>query len=498
MKYAQVLSVQPGYPQAHIITIEVDVTPGLFYFSIIGLGDTSVHESRERIISAIKHSGFASPKTRNQKIVALLAPSNIKKSGSIHDLAIAIGYLIASKVVSLNLVKHNSGKTIFLGELGLDGSLRKIKNINQAVVAAKRFGATRIFIPKDNIQDVALLEYGEIVVAESLGDCVNQLLGTKKATSTAINVETTRATIRQNTHQYQLNKNLARAILISLSGRHHTILFGEPGIGKTLASRVAESCLPPLTKEEYEECAGLYEKTPIIPIRRPHHSSSYAAIIGNSNRPGEIALAHQGLLILDEIAEFDRRTIESLREPMENSTLSLARAKETIEIPCDFTLIATTNMCSCGYFGSKKQPCRCSQNQIKNYQEKISGAMLDRIDIRATIQDEGDDETVDTLFMSARVATAREYQKERNLKMVGKAVLHKKLSDVEFWETISIKKELNRLFEEIRKHPSISKRRLRKIMAVARTIADLDTRGDISSQDIQEALHFQKNPFLGK
>jgi len=379
MSFAKVYSAQVNLLRGAIVTIEVDLSKGLHAFSVVGLPDKAVDESKDRVSGAIKNSGFKSPKAKNQKIIVSLSPADLKKEGPFFDLAIAIAYLLAC-----GDIKFNSEKKIFLGELGLDGTLRKIRGALPLAQEAKKMGFEEIYLPKENAVEAALVEGIKIFGAGSLKEVVEHLDETKKVVkvdgkteqakkeiplqpTTKINYkkENTRTDFRDIRGQ----EGAKRGLEIAAAGGHNIAMYGPPGTGKTMLARAFSELLPDLNLEEVLEITGIHsvagntvgELVCSPPFRAPHHTSSYVSIIGGGTypKPGEVTLAHRGVLFMDEFPEFEKRVIESLRQPLEDNIVSISRAKGTAIFPSNFILVAAMNPCPCGNTGNKKKACVC-------------------------------------------------------------------------------------------------------------------------------------------
>jgi magnesium chelatase family protein len=383
---------------ARIVEVETDVSYGLRRFEIVGLPDKAVEESKERVGAAIKSSGFRSPHQQPQKVLVNLAPADLKKEGSLYDLPIALGYLAAAGQIKFDF----QGK-IFCGELALDGRLRPVAGVLSLALAAKEQGWKEIVLPKENAAEAALILFSKeeesdkikIIGLETLNEVVNYL-------ESRIQVEPFRVKAEDllKPPLYPVDfgwikgqESAKRALEISAAGGHNLMMKGPPGAGKSLLASALPSILPDLSFEEMLEItkiysvAGLLDKDkPIInlrPFRSPHHTSSEPALIGGGNppRPGEITLAHRGILFLDEFPEFHRDVLESLRQPMEEGKITILRAKHHLTFPARFTLVAAANPCPCGYYNDPQKSCSCLSSQIAAYQRKMSGPLMDRIDI---------------------------------------------------------------------------------------------------------------------
>ena len=409
MSFARVYSAQVNLLSGAIVTIEVDLSRGLHAFSIVGLPDKAVDESKDRVSGAIKNSGFASPKSKNQKIVVSLSPADLKKEGPFFDLAIALAYML-----SAGDLKFESKNKIFLGELGLDGTLRPIKGALPLVQEAKRMGFEEVYLPKENATEAALVEGIKIFGAKNLKEVVEHLDEhktpadiTKRGETekdkkfkkiniepqTKINYE--RVSKGADFADVRGQEGAKRGLEIAAAGGHNIAMYGPPGTGKTMLARAFSAILPELSVEDVLEITGIHsvvgankgELVCFPPFRSPHHTSSYVSLIGGGTfpKPGEVTLAHKGVLFLDEFPEFDKRVIESLRQPLEDNIVSISRARGSAIFPSNFILVAAMNPCPCGNATSKQKVCICKPSDLDRYKRKLSGPIMDRIDIWVSV-----------------------------------------------------------------------------------------------------------------
>jgi magnesium chelatase family protein len=514
MNFSRVYSAQVSLLNITRVSVETDISRGLFAFTLVGLPDKAVEESRDRVSAAIKNSGYTSPKQKNQKIVISLAPASEKKEGPSFDLSIALSYLLAAEEVSFD----PEGK-IFFGELSLDGTLRPIHGVLPVTRFAKEHGFKEIFVPKDNAEEAALISGISVYGAESLKQVIDHLEGTRKIAPTPLTKLTKSVSVtRTDFSDVRGQERAKRGLLIAAAGGHNVAMYGPPGTGKTMLARAFTGILPSLSFEDSLEAtsihsvAGVLDRSPSgfitePPFRAPHHTSSYVSLIGGgvTPKPGEITLAHRGVLFLDEFPEFERRVIESLRQPLEERMISVSRAKGTAHFPADVLLVAAMNPCPCGNYGFRGKPCICTPSALNRYRRKLSGPIIDRIDIwlevdRVEPKDLGEEQgrevpdTDKTLHYRSLVEAAREIQRDRfktstkikkNADMGARdLVTHVSLSD-------GARKALNLAAERL----GFSPRVYHRMIKVARTIADLENAGTVTENHILEAVEYRPKKF---
>ena len=503
MSFAKVHSAQVNLLEAYIVDIEVDLSKGLHSFSIVGLPDKAVEESRDRVSSAIKNSGFKSPKAKNQKVVVSLAPADIKKEGPLFDLPIAVSYLLSSGDISFK-----PEKKLFIGELSLDGKVRKVAGVLPLVEKAAKENFTDIFVPSGNVHEAGLIRGVSIYGVKNLSELIKHLTGKVKiegAEETKIeegDVETI-----FNLKDIRGQEGAKRGLEIAASGGHNIALSGPAGTGKTMLARVFPSLMPPLSYEEMLEVTSIHSVAGILrkdyvtapPFRSPHHTSSYVSLVGGGAfpKPGEITLAHRGVLFLDEFPEFDRRVVESLRQPLEDKVVSISRSKGTGHFPANFILIAAMNPCPCGNYGTEKD-CSCSARDIIRYRKKMSGPIADRIDIwidvplishkKLSDENTGGEESAE---VRERVLKARKIQSERFKKEGRKIRLNGEMSPKEIEKFIPLSKEVKNILNSSAEKLKLSPRAYHKVIKLARTIADLEEASDLKINHILEALQYR-------
>lgn len=512
MSFAKVYAAQAHVLNAHIVSVEVDLSKGLHAFSIVGLPDKAVEESRDRISAAIKHAGFTSPKSKNHKVVISLAPADIKKEGPIFDLPMALAYLLAN-----GDILFNPENKLFLGELSLDGNVRSVRGVLSSVRIAKACGFEDVYVPKDNAKEAALVGGIAVYPVETLGELIEHLNTKKKPESG--NARKAFATLQQQPQtkiaysetelrdvleDIRGQETAKRGLEIAAAGGHNIGLYGPPGTGKTMLAKALAHILPPLSFDEMLEAtaihsvAGTLDESVVFrpPYRAPHHTASYVSVVGGgaTPKPGEVTLAHRGVLFLDEFPEFERRVIDSLREPLEEHVVRISRARGTARFPANFILVASMNPCPCGNFGSTKE-CVCTPSILARYQRKLSGPIMDRIDMWIEVPHINHDKLAD---IPARGETKRVRQRVREARMSQSqrfsAHDFTKNSDMDVRAVdafVPLQKKERDTLNQAAERLDLSPRAYHRVIKLARTVADLDHAENVSEPHLLEALRYR-------
>lgn len=500
-RLAKVFSAELEGIHAKLIEVEVDLHAGLHAFNIVGLADKSLSEAKERVNSALKNSETKPPNRENRKITVNLAPADLKKTGSQYDLAIALGYLLATEQIK----NFDASDKLFIGELALDGRVRPIHGALNIAQLAEEKRLAYVFLPRANANEASAVSGIKVIPIDSLLDAIHILEETQSCSPFSFVPPIASVSGVPDLGDVVGQENAKRCLMITAAGGHNLLMSGPPGVGKSLLVQALIGILPSLTREEAIEITKIYSAAGVNlaglieerPLRSPHQTASLVSLIGGGSdpRPGEISLAHKGILFLDELPEFQRGALEALRAPLESGMVHVSRAKGTLVFPSKFTLVAAMNPCPCGYYGDNEKECRCGAHEVLRYQKKISGPLLDRIDLqikvgRVKLADLRAKNTNHPLSPTVKltIETARERQARR---FAGLPIrVNAEMNTRQVKELVKLSTSAEGFLSDIEK-VALSPRGFYRLIKTSQTIADLEGAEEVSREHLGEAFSYR-------
>ena len=503
--FSKIYSAELEGIEAKLIEVETDINVGLHSFTIVGLADKALNEAKERVNAALKNSHIKPPNRENRRITINLAPADIKKAGSQYDLAIAMGYLLATKQIK----EFETADKLFVGELSLDGNVRPVNGVLAIARLAKELHIGQVFVPVDNAREAAIVEGVTVMPVTDVIGLIDHLEGRKQIEAQPLTELLWDAgAYGADISEIKGQANAKRALMIAAAGGHNLLMSGSPGAGKTMLAQALVSILPPLAMNEAIEVMQVYSAAGMSnggvfslarPFRAPHHSASPVSVIGGgaNPRPGEISLAHRGILFLDELPEFRRDLLESLRQPLENGDVCVARAKSVLKFPARFTLVAAMNPCPCGYYGDEEKTCHCGAHEVTRYQRKLSGPLLDRIDIQIKVprvkvadlskmKEANESDAIREQVLCARLIQSRRFA-EVTPKIYTNAEMSSKLVDA----VVRLDDDGKKFVKQMLDKSFISARGYYRMLKTARTIADLEGVEAVTNEHLSEAFQYR-------